>query len=172
VNDRLDRDNVGAVLTRKDEAAFVALYDRHSPYLYRLALRLAGGDESAAEEMVHEAWVRAATRFSQFDWRSSLRTWLSGFVVNCRREALRDQPTVQLSEAHPAGTDESLEGLFDRVDLERAIAGLPAGCREVFILHDVEGWTHQGIAVQLGIEVGTSKSQLFRARAALRRALA
>jgi RNA polymerase sigma-70 factor, ECF subfamily len=160
------------VSARLDERAFGRLYDLHTPYLYRFALRLTGGDEAEAEEVVHDAWVRAVECMERFDQRSSLRTWIAGIMVNCMRERRREQVNaVGLELVSVAEEDEGLAFSADRVDLERAIAALPAGYRHVFVLHDVEGWTHQDIAAALGLSVGTSKSQLFRARAALRSAL-
>jgi RNA polymerase sigma-70 factor, ECF subfamily len=160
------------VTRRLDERGFERLYDLHTPYLYRFALRLSGGDESEAEEVVHDAWVRAVERMDRFDNRSTLRTWLAGIVVNVVRERRREQANaVGLELLTEAEEDQTLAFGAERVDLERAIAALPAGYRHVLVLHDVEGWTHQDIASALGISAGTSKSQLFRARAALRTAL-
>jgi RNA polymerase sigma-70 factor (ECF subfamily) len=168
-----DRRLADAVLASRDEAAFRRLYRRHTPALYRLALRLGGGDEPWAEELVQRAWVRAVERLGGFQWRAAFRTWLSGIAVNCARESWRERrlslevgwpaetPAVAAAGADPA----------DRVDLERAIAGLPDGCRQVLVLHDIEGFTHEEIAGMLDIEPGTSKSQLFHARRRLRERL-
>lgn len=154
---------VADFLRRRDEASFLALYRAHTPYLYRLALRLLGGRRAEAEDALQETWLRAIARLADFRGDASLRTWLAGFTINCCRERWRrrehaDQP-VEAGETQPLG---------DRVDLERAIAALPDGHREVFVLHDLEGYTHEEIAERLGIVPGTSKSQLSRARAALR----
>lgn len=154
-----------------DRAAHGALYDRHGSYLYRLALRLVAGDEAAAEDVTHDAWMRAFARLSEFQWRAKLRTWLAAFVVNAARErARRGAALVELSESI-AGDDGPLENTYDRVDLQRALAALPPGYREVIVLHDIEGYTHGDIAELLGIDPGTSKSQLSRARSAMRRHL-
>ena len=162
---------IAAVVRRRDERAFTVLYGRHSPYLYRLALRLTGGDDAAAQDMVHEAWVRAVPRFPAFESRASLRTWLGGFVVNAWRESTRDtRRTVALVETDLVDDDPWREPL-NRVDVERALAALSPGYRDVLVLHDLEGYTHQEIATLLGIDPGTSKSQLSRARSAIRRAL-
>jgi RNA polymerase sigma-70 factor (ECF subfamily) len=169
VSDPSDRSLAEAVQRDGDERAFGMLYDRHTPYLYRFALRLLGGDELAAQDVVHDAWVRAAERLDAFEWRSSLRTWLAGIVVNFARATRREDARVaDLSEADTRTDAAALEGTYDRVDLERAIAALPIGARHVFVLHDVEGWTHDAIATALGVNEGTSKSQLSRARALLR----
>lgn len=154
-------------MRRGDQQAFGALYDRHTPYLYRLALRLMGGDAAAAADLVHDAWIAAAPRFGSFAWASALRTWLAGFVVNLARREWRDS-------AQPVGFHAALEepafdsALLARIDVERGLAALPVGARQVLVLHDLEGWTHAQIAEQLAVDVGTSKSQLSRARGLLR----
>jgi RNA polymerase sigma-70 factor (ECF subfamily) len=162
-----DSELVAGFLTDRDEAAFRALYRQHTPALLGLAARLAGGSSTEAEEIVQEAWVRAAEGLSVFRWKSSLRTWLSGFVVNVWRERSRSATRETVSAAAaPLGMASFAP--TDRLDLERAVAGLPDGFRAAIVLHDVEGFTHEEIAEQLGIEPGTSKSQLARARRALR----
>lgn len=162
-----DREAVQAFLARRDEASFLVLYRRHTPYLYRLALRLLAGRRAEAEDAVQETWLRAAARLGTFRGEAALRTWLAGFTVNCCRELLR-APGAATAADHVravafAGPD---------VDLERAIAALPAGYREVLVLHDLEGYTHEEIAARLEITAGTSKSQLSRARRALRERIA
>jgi RNA polymerase sigma-70 factor (ECF subfamily) len=175
MNDTDDRRLVQRFLVTRSEADFLALYDRHADGLHRFAARLAGrpGDEPA--DIAQEAWVRAVERLPEFRWRSSLRTWLCGFVLNrwreVRRTGERDRKIVALaaSEARPP------EPPADRalvLALERALAGLADGYREVLLLHDVEGYTHEEIARLFGIAEGTSKSQLHRARRAMREALA
>jgi RNA polymerase sigma-70 factor (ECF subfamily) len=171
VTDRDDRELVQRVAGAGDERAFTELYDRHTPYLYRLALRLGAGDEALAAEVVHEAWVRATERLSAFEWRSALRTWLAGFVVTVHREQVREPRELTLAGDGPATEDRTQGGTLDRMDLERAIAALPAGYRQVLVLHDVEGFTHAEIGALLGLDAGTSKSQLARARQAMRSAL-
>lgn len=163
-----DRELVRAVVEERDELAFRALYRRHTPRLYRFALRLAGGDPADAEELVHETWVRAVLGLPAFAWRSAVPTWLGGIAVNCVRERWRPDASALADVPEPAADDRDLIGLPDRLDLERAIAGLPAGARAVLLLHDLEGHTHEEIAAMLGVEVGTSKSQLARARQRLR----
>jgi RNA polymerase sigma factor (sigma-70 family) len=152
-------------LARRDEPSFRALYHLHTPALYRFAVRLAGGARHEAEEAVHDAWVRAAARMDQFDGRSSLRTWLTGFVLNCFRELQRSAARATAPEPLQDGSGASPDG---QLDLSRALAGLPDGYREVLLLHDLEGFNHGEIAQLLGIEAGTSKSQLSRARRAVR----
>lgn len=167
---------IDAVARRRDPHAFGELYERYTPAMYGLALRLAGGAESDAEDVVHDAWVRAVERFAAFEGRSSLRSWLCGFVVHRWREVRRAQgrwnPSAVAGEAGSLPSpDVHLETAVDRLDLERAVRELADGYREVLVLHDVEGFTHEEIGALLGIEAGTSKSQLSRARRALRQTL-
>jgi RNA polymerase sigma-70 factor (ECF subfamily) len=169
-----DRELVGDFVERADEAAFRGLYRKHTPALLGLAERLAGGRGREAEDVVQEAWLRAAASLGSFRWSSSLRTWLSGFVVNVCRERWRSsrRDTLPSGEGVAEPADPSPFAPVERIDLERAVAELPGGFRAVIVLHDVEGLTHEEIAECLGIEPGTSKSQLARARRALRARLA
>lgn len=170
-----DRVLAAAVAASGDEAAFRTLYRRHTPALYRLALRLGGGDEPWAEELVQRAWICAVEALGDFGWRSGLSTWLGGIAVNCARTLWReargrDAPLDEQEPAAPASPG-SHGGAEDRIDLDRAIERLPRGYRQVFVLHDVEGYTHEEIGGLLGIEAGTSKSQLSHARRRLRASL-
>ena len=165
---------MSAVIASGDERAFGLLYDRHTPALYKLALRLTGGREPEAVEIVHDAWVNAAKGLNRFEWRSALRSWLGACVINRWREMSRAaarSPVIPLEEKLVPADDGRLTGTIDRLDLEQAIGGLADGYRQVFLLHDVEGYTHEEIGSMLGIETGTSKSQLSRARRELRKAL-
>jgi RNA polymerase sigma-70 factor (ECF subfamily) len=163
-----DRELVDAVLREGDEGAFRALYRRHTPRLYRMALRMTGGDARDAEELTHDAWVRAVSRFASFEWRSQLSTWLVAIVMNCARERWRDDAGIEALEIEPAALDRELDSAPARVDVERALARLPPGYRQVVVLHELEGYTHEEIAELLGIDPGTSKSQLHHARRRLR----
>jgi RNA polymerase sigma-70 factor (ECF subfamily) len=159
-----DRELVAAVERHGDEAAFRNLYRRHAGRLYRTALRLSGGDAGEAEEIAHDAWVRAVSRFGSFEWRSQLSTWLVSIAVNCARERHRLAAPLEPLDVEPAIDDRELEAAPARIDVERALAQLPPGYREVVVLHELEGFTHQEIAELLGIDAGTSKSQLHHAR--------
>jgi RNA polymerase sigma-70 factor (ECF subfamily) len=163
-----DRELVAAVVTRGDEAAFRTLYRRHTPRLYRTALGVAAGDRAEAEEIAHEAWIRAVAGFGAFEWRSLLSTWLVSIAVNCARERRRDGSRVEALDTEPSAPDREMESAPARIDVERALARLPPGYREVVVLHELEGYTHEEIAELLGIEPGTSKSQLHHARRRLR----
>jgi RNA polymerase sigma-70 factor (ECF subfamily) len=168
-DEHLDRQDVDAVRSRGDEEAFRRLYRRHAPALYTLARRLLGADRDGAEDITQETWLRAVSRFPTFEWRSSLRSWLSAIVINCCRERWRSRTEI-LIEDERYGEPPDHDPLM-RVDLETALALLSPGYRAVLVLHDVMGMTHEEIAARLTIEPGTSKSQLSRARRAMRRLL-
>jgi RNA polymerase sigma-70 factor (ECF subfamily) len=165
---QVDRGLVDEFIRTGDESAFRQLYRLHTPALYMLALRLAAGSEADAEDAVQETWIRACKTLSKFEWRSSLKTWLSGILINRVREMGRERRA--LGEEQLA--DDYSPGIFPRpgekVDLEQAITRLPAGCRHVLVLHDVEGYTHEEISGLLDISAGTSKSQLSYARRSVR----
>ena len=166
-----DAELVAAWLDRRDDSAFRALFARHAPAMLALLIRLHEGEMDEAEDTLQEAWVRAAARLDEFGWRSSLRTWLTGIAINLWRERRRSRATharVVGSIAPPGPTPPWHP---ETLDLERGIAALAPGYREVLILYDVNGHSHEEIAEMLGVAVGTSKSQLARARAALRTAL-
>jgi len=161
-----DRALVGSFLARRDEAAFLALYRRLTPFLHRF-LRSLSGSVSEAEELVQETWVRGVERLAGFEWRSSLKTWLAGIALNAWRERRRAPASAaleddQFPEAPPVRRE------IASVDLERALAQLSPGYREAILLHDVVGYTHDEVAALTGVDAGTSKSQLSRARRALR----
>ena len=149
-----------------DEAAFRELYRRHAPAVYAFSTRLSGS-AADGEDLLQEAWVRGGVRLSEFRWQSSLRTWLCGIAANCWREMRRQRGR---GDGFPPAAEPRTPAAPDgeRIDLDRAIRGLPDGYRDVLVLHDLYGYTHEEIGRLLGIREGTSKSQLSRARAALR----
>jgi RNA polymerase sigma factor (sigma-70 family) len=153
------------------DRSFLPLYDRHAGAMYALAYRLMGAKEADAADALQEAWLRAIPRLPGFRRESSLRTWLCGFIVNCCRERFRGPLFEELDEASVPSIGGNDLRVLEMIDLESALASLPPGARTVVILHDIEGYTHDEIAGALGIEPGTSKSQLSRGRAALRRHL-
>lgn len=170
-----DSDLIARVRTG-DPTAEREFYDRHVDRVYRLIYRMSGRAD-LAQDWTQDTFIRAFTRIDQFRGESALSSWLHTIAVSVtlnglrtfkRREAL----AAPLDEAHGLGEwpRESEPDLKDRMHV--AIAGLPEGTRMVFVLHDVEGFTHEEISEQLGVAVGTSKSQLFRAREKLRVALA
>ena len=172
----IDDRELAARVQAGDEAAFRALYRRHTPRLWPLVLRMLGGSGARpeAEDVVQETWIRAVEALDGFRWESAFSTWLVGIGLNCAREQLRKR-----RRRNETSTDGILDRLGDgrppdteqRLDLEDAIAGLPDGYRTVLILHDLEGYTHPEIADRLGIAVGTSRSQLHHARRTVRELL-
>jgi RNA polymerase sigma-70 factor, ECF subfamily len=163
-----------------DEAAFQELYRTHAGRVYALCLRLTG-DSTAAEELVQDAFVRAWERLRTFRGASAFGTWLHRLTVNVvlmerrgsrrreRRVAPASDDAAFVQAAAPTGG--GVGGSAERLDLERAIAALPEGAREVFVLFDIEGYSHEEISRLCGIAAGTSKAQLFRARRLLREML-
>ena len=165
-----DAELVARVLRDADERAFRTLYKRHTPALLQFVHRLLGSDQREAEDAVQDTWIRAVERFADFRWQASLRTWLFGIGLNRVREIRRKARLLQ-GEAIQEIREVSPPHLLERNDLEQAIRQLTEGYREVLLLHDVEGFTHEEIAGQFGITSGTSKSQLHFARQALCRLL-
>ena len=156
-------------------AEFEALYREHHRRVYAIALRFAR-DADRAEEIVQDAFVRIWRSLPSFNGNSRLSTWVHSVAVNAaldcvrassRREA-RIEPAIDpdryAAEVGRAMPDADL-------DLERAIASLPDGAREIVILHYIEGYPCAEIAERLGIVEGTVKSQLHRARSLLKEAL-
>lgn len=150
-----------------DEAAFRALYDLHAPHLYAFLHRLLGRWRSEANDALQDVWMRAARDLARFRFQSSFRTWLFGIAVNRSREILRLVPNSgeELGDIEVVSTPVPVG---ERIDLERAVAQLPLRYREVVVLHDIYGHTHAEVGAMLGIDQGTSKSNLSRAHALLR----
>jgi len=149
------------------------LYERYAPRVYAVVRRIAG-DDDLAQDYSQEAWIRAIRALPTFRGDARFSTWLHRIAVNAALQALRkaetkDRRETSLPEAiavRPNEGDALLEGL-----LERAMDQLPEGMRQVLILHDVEGYTHEEIGELLGVNPGTSKSQLFKARGKMRELL-
>jgi RNA polymerase sigma-70 factor (ECF subfamily) len=157
-----------------DAAAFGELYRTHAGRIHALCLRLEG-DQTRAEELTQDVFVRAWERLSTFRGESAFGTWLHRLAVNvvlADRRSLWRRGRRLLFTGDPAAFERPGEAVSGNAsDLEGAIAGLPPGARTVFVLHDIEGYTHDEIARLSGIAEGTSKAQLFRARRLLREAL-
>ena len=155
-----------------DQSAFHELYREHVGRTYALCLRLTGS-AAEAEERTQDVFVQAWRTLASFRGESAFSSWLHRLAVNLvlmeRRGARRRWMRVEAVE-DPATLERGGEGPSPalRLDLERAVAALPKGARHVFVLHDVEGYRHEEIGELLGIAVGTSKAQLFRARRLLR----
>jgi len=158
-----------------DVGAFEELYGLHVGRVYALCLRLSASTQ-LAEELTQDVFVRAWQKLRSFRGESAFFSWLYRLATNvvfsegrasARRRA-RIQATDDLSAFEGRGPRSRPEA---RMDLEKAIASLPAGARNVFVLHDVEGYRHHEIGQLLGVATGTSKAQLHRARRLLREAL-
>jgi RNA polymerase sigma factor (sigma-70 family) len=156
--------------TAGDVEAFERLYRATVGRIYALARRMAG--EEAADDLTQEVYLRAWRKLHTFRGDANFSTWLHRLAVNLilsQRAAEKKRSARQVS--HDGVLDTlAARGLSPgtRLDLEAALARLPAGAREVFVLYDVEGYTHDEIAGLLDISAGTSKSQLHRARMLLR----
>jgi len=159
-----------------DVDAFELIYNEHSGRVYALCLRLLGGEQIAATELMQDVFVRAWKNLGRFRGESAFSSWLHRLAVNAMLENARSDKR-RVARVLPM-EDTSQIGAFARgdspelrIDLERAIARLPAGARTAFVLHDIEGYQHQEIAEQLGVAVGTVKAQLHRAHKLLIQAL-
>ena len=170
-----DRDTIERAAAG-NPAAQRALYDAHVDRIYRLTFRLAG-DEDLARDFTQEAFIRAFQRLGEFRGESAFGTWLHAIAVSVSLNGLRKVKRLRtretsLDHAESIGTETRRADPDLRDRLQRSIDALPEGYRTVFVLHDVEGYTHEEIGQMLGIQSGTSKAQLFRARGRLREALA
>jgi RNA polymerase sigma-70 factor (ECF subfamily) len=171
----LDRQLVTRCLAG-DALAERALYDAHVERVYRLAYRMAGDGDLAAD-FTQETFIRAFERLEQYRGDASLATWLHTIAVsvalNGMRKVKRIGGRVENIDDVPAIAVEPTGFTADlKLRLHTAIDALSEKLRPVFLMHDVEGYTHEEIAGTLGIPVGTSKARLFDARAKLRLALA
>ncbi len=158
-----------------DAGAFEAVYRRLAGRVYALCLRMSG-DAERAEELTQDVFVRAWERLDSFRGDALFSTWLHRLTVNLVLQSRRTQGrrearevTAPDLEVYAAEAVRAMPGT--RVDLERAIAALPAGAREMLVLRDIEGYRYQEMAELKGVAVGTVKAQIHRARKLLREAL-
>jgi RNA polymerase sigma-70 factor (ECF subfamily) len=159
-----------------DAAAERALYDAHVDRVYRLAFRMTG-DDALAQDCTQDAFIRAFERLADFRGDAAFGTWLHAIAYSVVLNALRKvkrfrQRETSLDEATAVGAAPVAAEPDLKRRLAAAIEALPDKYRMVFVMHDVEGYTHEEIAAAMGSRIGTSKAQLFRARARLRDALA
>ncbi len=172
--DRNDADAVEAALAASGDAhAFERLYRTHVGRVYALVRRMLDDDD--ADEVTQDIFVRAWQKLGTYRGEAAFSTWLHRVGVNV---ILARRQTLGIRRNRFLEGDDLLDAVPTRragpettLDFEAALARLPPGAREVFVLHDVEGYRHEEIAELLGLAVGTSKSQLHRARMALRRHL-
>lgn len=166
-----------------DPAAFEVLYRRHSRRVFGVCLRMTG-NRSEAEDLTQETFMTIFRKIRSFRGESAFSTWLHRVTVNTVLMRLRKKQLADsLDEQNDRDEEEfkaplqlgerdlQLSGTIDRINLERAIGRLAPGCRAMFLLHDVEGYRHDEIAVMAGCSVGNSKSQLHKARTRLREIL-
>jgi RNA polymerase sigma-70 factor (ECF subfamily) len=156
--------------------AFEELYRQHSGRLFSLAVRMLG-NQTDAEDQLQEIFLSAHRKLESFRGEAALGTWLYRLAMNQlldyvrSRSARTGQLTDGLDDATllaDAGGHRLADRAIVRIDLERALAELPEGCRAAFVLHDVEGLEHKEVSEVLGIAEGTSKSQVHKARLRLR----
>jgi RNA polymerase sigma-70 factor (ECF subfamily) len=167
-----------------DASAFEHIYRLHSRRVYALCLRMVG-NPAEAEDLTQDAFLQLFRKIATFRGESAFSTWLHRLSVNVVLMKLRKKtlPETSLEESTDpedevngprreiGGPDLLLTGSIDRVHLERAIEQLPPGYRQVFVLHDVQGFEHNEIAKLMDCSIGNSKSQLHKARMRLRELL-
>jgi RNA polymerase sigma-70 factor (ECF subfamily) len=161
---------------RGELGAFEEIYRAHAGKLYGLLLRMVG-NAADAEDLLQDVFLSAHRKLDGFRGDSALGTWLYRLATNHCLDYLRSRAarTGQLTDGldeEPGLADAGSRALAERtvakMDLERAVAQLPEGCRAAFLLHDVQGLEHREVAEALGIAEGTSKSQVHKARLRLR----
>lgn len=187
-----DRDAERALALRAssgDESAFEELYRGHSARVYALCLRMCGSRQRAAE-LTQDVFVHLWERLGSWRGESALSSWIHRVTVNLVLSNVRSETRRQKHEVTDTISDSGREtspdsrlqtqgasgsvrpaSVHEAIDLERAIAALPAGARTVFVLHDVEGYQHDEIAKMTGTAEGTCRAQLHRARKLLMEAL-
>lgn len=157
-------------------AAFEVIYERYNRRTYSLCLRMLG-NQTEAEDLTQDVFVQLYKKIGSFRGDSAFSTWLHRMTVNqvlmhFRKRSVKSEKTSEdgeLPDQAVAGTgNPSKMPIVDRIALKNAISKLPKGYKNVFMLHDVEGYEHEEVARIMGISVGTSKSQLHKARLKLR----
>lgn len=156
-----------------DVEAFGALYREQAPRLFALTRRM-GGSPEEGEDLLQEVFLQAYRKLGSFKGDSSIGTWLYRLALNHCLDYVRGRRARMDKVTETLDREDSFEPVarratpIARIDLDRAIERLPDGCREAFVLHDVEGFDHKEVGRLLGIAEGTSKSQVFKARMKLR----
>lgn len=176
-------DSEGSLIRRAqhgDEQAFATLYDLHKKRVYSVCLQMTK-DVADAEDLTQDAFMQVFRSINSFRGDSAFSTWLYRIAVNTVLMKLRRRkspPLLSLDEPVSADSpslkrevgkaDPNLRGAVDRIALRRAVEELPAGCRRIFDLHEVEGYQHHEIAEILQCSIGNSKSQLHKAKLKMR----
>ena len=171
-----DSELIQAVLAG-DGAAERRLYEAHVDRVFRLCYRLANGDDARAQDFTQETFVRAFSRLAEFRGAAALGTWLHSIAVSVSLNGMRrvkrwDGREISLDDVVEVGSVKREAEPDLKRKLRRAIAQLPEHYRVVFVMYDMEGYTHDEIGAVLDMPTGTSKARLSRARAKLREALA
>jgi RNA polymerase sigma-70 factor (ECF subfamily) len=182
-NQRRRDDSEGTLVQRAqrgDENAFATLYELHKKRVYAVCIQMTK-DVADAEDLTQEAFLQVFRSVHSFRGDSAFSTWLYRIAVNTVLMKLRRRkspPLLSLDEPVSAESaslkrevgkpDPSLSGAVDRIALRRAVEELPAGCRQIFDLHEVEGYEHHEIAEMLRCSIGNSKSQLHKAKLKMR----
>ena len=170
---RKDPDDEKMLITlvkQNDIQAFEQLYRLHSGRVYALCLRLTA-NHALAEELSQEAFVRAWQKIRTFRGESSFSSWLYRLTTNVVFSSMRKNQIKQLSIEDLNDADSPVVKHLDIgtiKDMEKAIRKLPDGARHIFVLHDIEGYQHNEISEMTGLAIGTSKTQLHRARKLLK----
>lgn len=158
-----------------DESALRALWVAHAPRIDAVVRRLVG-DADQAEDIAQEVWIQIFRALPSWRGDSQFSTWAHRIAVNRTLNALRSVRRIAKLEVDieddTVAVDVDMDRSFLAQSIDEAVQKLSPGARAVFVLHDIEGYTHEEIAAELGITAGGSKSQLFKARAKLRRLLA
>jgi RNA polymerase sigma-70 factor (ECF subfamily) len=159
-----------------DEAAMRQLWSRHAPHIDVVVRRLVGDDLDLAADVAQEVWIQIFRALPGYRGDAQFSTWAHRIAVNRTLNALRSRRRLSDIETEVQEDSAMVEMDTDRsflaASIQAAAERLSPGARTVFVLHDVEGYTHEEIAERLGITSGGSKSQLFKARAKLRTLLA
>ncbi len=167
-----DADDIAAARAGS-KAAFERLYRAHVPRVYGLCLRMTR-DPQLAEDTTQDAFVSAWRSLPAFEGKSSFATWLHRIAVNAvlaRARSPQGRGEVSLTDDDGADQEFETPGAIDPatpIDLERVLATLPPGARQVLVLYGVYGYSHEETADMLGVAVGTCKAQLHRARRLMR----
>ncbi len=158
---------------RGDTGAFEALYREHVGRVYGLCLRMTG-QPASAEDLTQDTFVNAWRSLPGYEGRSSFSTWLHRIAVNAvlaKRRGPQGRNEVSMTDDAGEQMEFEQKDSFDEatpIDVERAIAALPPGARDIVVLHGIYGYSHEEAAGMLGIAVGTCKAQLHRARHLMR----
>jgi RNA polymerase sigma-70 factor (ECF subfamily) len=162
-----------------DMVSFEELYQRHHRRVYSICLRMLQ-NASEAEDLTQDVFIQLYRKIGSFRGDSAFTTWLHRMTVNqvlmhFRKRTVKFEKTTEEGETPVqivSGTENPFKmPVVDKIAIENAIEQLPAGYKKVFVLHDVEGFEHEEVAKILGCSVGTSKSQLHKARLKLRKLL-